>query len=99
MWDPLAAINDLSQFPRGGPLDAQPLGGSRAYGNYVYGVYMQVSGAPLWLALAGAEYYAWQSNAGYGPADGQMNGAIPSANIANITNGYNAQKNGTTCHF
>ena len=97
--NPLASSLDLSQFPRGGPLDAQPLGGSPAYGNYVYGVYMRAAGFPLSIALAGAEYYAWKSNASYGPGSGPMSGTVPSANIANITNGYNAQKNGTTCHF
>jgi hypothetical protein len=97
--NPLASTLDLSGFPRGGPLDAQPLGGSRAYGNYVYGVYMRAAGFPLFIATAGAEYYSWKSNASYGPADGQMSGSVPSANIANITNGYNAQKNGTVCHF
>jgi hypothetical protein len=96
-FNPVSTIADLQQFPRGGDLDAQPNGGSRAYGNYVYGVYMRAAGFPLFIATAGARWYSSRSNAQYGPADGTMSGSIPTANVANITNGYNAQKNGTVC--
>jgi RHS repeat-associated protein len=96
--NPLTSSQDLAQFPRGGDLDAQPNGASRAYGNYVYGVYMRAAGFPLFIATAGARWYASTSNAQYGPADGTMSGSVPSANVTNITNGYNAQKNGTVCH-
>jgi hypothetical protein len=89
----------LLSFQRGGLLDAQPLGGSRAYGNYVYGAYLSASGLPLSVALAGANSYASVSNAQYPGFTMDPNyPAIPAANIANITNGYNAQQNGTLCH-
>jgi hypothetical protein len=92
-------------FSRGGYLDAQPMTDAsvqqaRAYGNYVYGVYMQAAGFPLFLALAGADAFAIKSGAQYGPSEGPMDptyGSIPAANVANITNGFNAQKNGTVC--
>ena len=88
----------LPLFARGGPFDAQPKGGSRAYGNYVYGVYLGASGLPLSFALAGANDYAGLSGAKYPP--GTTSNAypnIPNANVQNIKNGYNAQVNKTVC--
>ncbi len=38
---------NLWEFHRGGTLDAQHYGGSRAYGNYVFGVYMAAHGYTL----------------------------------------------------
>lgn len=99
-------LDALKGFPRGGYLDAQPLGTGNslqraAYGNYAYGVYMASAGVPLSVALSGGNAYAFFSGAKYGPSNGPMDsqyGSIPAANVANITNGYNAQVNGTTCH-
>ncbi len=93
----------LLMFKRKGLLDAQPSGASPAYGNYVYGVYMSASGFPLSVALWGANWYA---GGGVGDGKAKYSGTmdpnypnIPPANVANITNGYNAQKNGTLCHI
>lgn len=63
---------NITGFPRGNYLDPQPLGSGNpvqnaAYGNYVYGVYMQAAGVPLWFALSGANAYAYVSGAQYGP--------------------------------
>jgi len=89
----------LLSFPRGGALDAQPLGASRAYGNYVFGAYLSAAGIPLSVGLAGANGYAAVSNAQYPGFTMDPNyPAIPQANVANIVNGYNAQRNGTLCH-
>ena len=98
----LFLTNQIFQFRRGGPLDAQPFGASPAYGNYVYGVYFRAAGFPLGLTLWGANWYA---GGGVGDGKAKYSGPldpnypnIPPANVANITNGYNAQKNGTVCH-
>jgi RHS repeat-associated protein len=96
---------NLTGFPRGHYLDPQPFGSGNAiqnaaYGNYVYGVYMQATGVPLSFALSGANMYAYVSGAQYGSAMGPMDrtyGSLPAANVMNITNGYNAQASGTTC--
>jgi hypothetical protein len=89
----------LSGFRRGGALDAQPLGASRAYGNYVFGAYLSAAGIPLSVGLGGANGYAAVSNAQYPGFSMDPNySAIPQANVANIINGYNAQRNGTLCH-
>jgi hypothetical protein len=93
-------------FPRGGYLDAQPLGtGSSlqraAYGNYAFGVYMASAGISLSTALSGGNAYAFFSGAKYGPSNGPMDPnyqSLPAANVANISNGYNAQASGTPCH-
>jgi hypothetical protein len=87
---------ELAQFARGGALDAQAFGGSTAYANYVFGVYMGASGATLSQTLDAANDYA----AGFSsyPSNTQMDlnyPNTPAANIANITNGYNDQQNGT----
>jgi RHS repeat-associated protein len=105
--NPITLLMDKRGWPRGGFLDAQPMASGtvqqrRAYGNYVYGVYMQAAGVPLSLALYEANQYANDSGAGYNPqSDGPMDSKytnIPAANVTNITNGFNAQANGTTCH-
>ncbi len=89
----------LSGFRRGGALDAQPLGASRAYGNYVFGAYLSAAGIPLSVGLGGANGYAAVSNAQYPGFSMDPNyPAVPQANVANIINGYNAQHNGTLCH-
>ncbi|MGA3171954.1 MAG: RHS repeat-associated core domain-containing protein [Chthoniobacteraceae bacterium] len=87
---------ELAQFARGGALDAQAFGGSTAYANYVFGVYMGASGATLSQTLDAANDYA----AGFSsyPSNTQMDlnyPNTPAANIANMTNGYNDQQNGT----
>ena len=99
--NPFQLVQDLSNFPRGGALDPQPKGASPAYGNYVYGVYLRAAGFPLSLALWGANWYA---GGGAGDGEAQYSGSpdlnypnIPPANVANITNGYNAERNGTVC--
>ena len=109
MWNPVTAALDLDKgFKIGGYLDAQPLAQGNvyqraAYGNYAYGVWMAASGTPLTLALAGANgiaaVHGWSNPNQY--SGRQMDstwGALPAANVANITAGYNAQVNGTTCH-
>ena len=108
--NPLQSAMDFSQFPRRGLLDAQPSiavpgapnigpGASPAYGNYVFGVYMRAAGFPLSMTLDAGDWYAKLSHANYGAqALDSTYTHIPSANVTNITDGYNAQKNGTLCH-
>ena len=89
----------LFNFQRGGSLDAQPLGGSRAYGNYVFGAALSGAGYSLRFTLSAANTYAFISGAKYpGQVMDSQYGSIPAANVANITNGYNAQRNGSLCH-
>lgn len=96
-------LGQLVQFQRGGALDAQVrYGGSTAYANYVFGVYMSASGATLSQALSGAQDYAQHSGATrtYGNAGYLMDQnypGIPVSNVENITQGYNDQQNGTLC--
>jgi hypothetical protein len=99
---------NLFNFRRGGALDAQvgpgpngqPFGGTPSYANYTFGVYMSAAGYTLNQTLAGADIYA-QYRSRY-PAGTPMGGPnypfTPQTNINNITNGFNAQTNGTTCH-
>jgi hypothetical protein len=95
-------------FAIGGYLDAQPMATGTAferaaYGNYVFGAYMSAAGFPLSVALAGANAIANHNTLS---SPGQYSGrqmdtnypALPAANVANITAGYNAQQNGTLCH-
>jgi len=99
-------LNSVTGFPRGHFFDAQPLTGApavqaAAYGNYVFGVYMAAAGVPLSRALFAGNGYAFLSRAKYsttkqGPMDPNYR-SLPAASVANITNGYNAQKNGTVC--
>jgi len=100
-----ALMNQINQFTtllsfqRGGSLDAQPLGGSRAYGNYVFGAALSGGGYSLSFTLSAANAYAFVSGANYpGFVMDSQYGSLPAANVANITNGYNAQRNGTLCH-
>ena len=87
-------------FPAGHYLDPQPLGSgndsqNQAYGNYTFGVYMASAGVSLSTALSGANAYAF-FRASYPPWT-QMDPnykSLPAANVANITNGYNAQMSG-----
>lgn len=95
-------------WPRGGYLDPQKLASgtiyqNQAYGNYAFGVYMQAAGFSLYQTLYDANSYAaysklrnWKQYSG-----NQMDpnySFLPAASVANITNGYNAQANGTVCH-
>ncbi len=92
-------FTNLFGFHRGGSLDAQPQGGSRAYGNYVFGAAMSSAGYSLSFTLSAANAFASVSGANYpGFVMDSKYGSIPAANVANITNGYNAQRNGTLCH-
>jgi RHS repeat-associated protein len=101
--DPLAGgafnLGLLANFRRGALLDAQVLyGGSQAYANYAYGDYMAAAGFSLEETLAGANLYG--SNFSNYPAGTPMDPnypGIPAANVANITNGWNDEQNGTLC--
>jgi hypothetical protein len=89
---------NLSEFHRGGSLDAQAAGSSTAYANYVYGDYLSALGFSLPGSLSGANAYA--SAAASYPANTQMSPNYPSTpavNVANITAGFNAQQNGSLC--
>ena len=91
-------IGELAQFRRGGALDAQSYGASAAYGNYAFGVYMSASGATLQQTLSGANDYAKYSSAQYpGRAMDPNYTSIPTANVTNVTAGYNDQQNGNLC--
>jgi RHS repeat-associated protein len=96
-----AATNlaSAAMFKRGWPLDAQVIyGGSPAYANYVYGVYMCAAGYPLPFVLAAANMYGahfskYTSNTQMDP----NYPAIPASNVANIIQGCKDQKNRTLC--
>jgi len=92
---------NLASFHRGGSLDAQILyGGSQAYANYTYGVYLNATGLSLSTALAGANAYAalFSSYPNLKPSDFDPNyPSTPAVNVANIIQGYNDQQNGTLC--
>ncbi len=98
------ALDVAMGWPKGDYLDPQPLASgnvfqNQAYGNYVFGVYMASAGVSLNSALSGANAYAFLRSS-Y-PSGTQMDpnyGSLPAANVANITNGYNAVGNGTVCH-
>jgi RHS repeat-associated protein len=98
------ALDVIEGWPRGHYLDAQPLASGtvferQAYGNYVFGVYMQAAGVPLSVALTGANDYAALTSSYPSTWSFDQNYPfLPSASVANITNGYNAQMNGTACH-
>ena len=108
-WNPFRAVSDLvNGFKIGGYLDAQPLASGdpyqrAAYGNYVFGVWMRASGTPLPIALAGANEIAFahslsNPNQYRGRQMDSFFWSLPAANVANISKGYNDQKNGTLCH-
>lgn len=107
--NPLTTTYDFYKgFSIGGYLDAQPLASGNAieraaYGNYVFGAYMSAAGFPLSVTLAGADAIAYKhklSNPEQYKARAMdpTYGSLPAANVANITAGYNAQRNGTLCH-
>lgn len=85
-------------------LDAQPLTNvpgtwnAAAYGNYIYGVYMQSANVSPSVALRGAEAYALTKTYPRGTPMQPGYPGLPAANAQNIMNGYNGQANGTTCH-
>jgi hypothetical protein len=91
---------NLYQFHRGGSLDAQVrYGGSQAYANYAFGVYMASAGYSLSATLTAANTYA----AGFStyPPQTAMNpnyNHIPASNVTNITQGFNDAQNGTLCN-
>jgi hypothetical protein len=92
--------SNLAQFRRGGALDAQVrYGGSPAYANYVFGVYAAASGQSLSSTLGLANTYGYYRSTcpSYVKMDPNYP-SIPASNVANITKGYNDQKNNTTCH-
>jgi len=94
-----ANLGSLAMFKRGSLLDAQVIyGGSQAYANYVYGVYMCAAGYPLSAALAGANWYGahFSKYPAGTPMDPQYT-AIPASNVANIIQGCKDQQNGTLC--
>ncbi len=102
------ALDVTTGFPGGDYLDPQPLGSgnafqNQAYGNYTFGVYMQSAGLTLPQALSGANDYAAIRKAfnrlQYTNQTMDPNyPSLPAASVANITNGFNAQASGTTCH-
>ena len=105
-WNPLIFYKDARYgFAIGGYLDAQPMATGTvyeraAYGNYVFGAYMAAAGVNLQDALAVANDVAWwhsRKNPGqYAGRNMDSNfPALPTANVSNITAGYNAEENGT----
>ena len=97
-------LNAYYGWPAGHFFDAQPLASGTvkqraAYGNYVYGVYMEAAGLSLSEALFGANACAFLKSQYPGRTQMDPNyRSLPAANVGNIMNGFNAQKNGTTCH-
>ncbi len=87
---------NLWEFHRGGSLDAQKYGASRAYGNYVFGVYMAAHGYTLPETLDYAQQYAFNFSR-YRPGEPKspVYPSVPTANVANITKGFNDERNGT----
>jgi RHS repeat-associated protein len=90
----------LYEFHRGGFLDAQlQYGGSQAYANYVFGVYMAAAGYSLSTTLNAANGYGGLfSNYPPGTPMDPNYTHIPASNVANITNGFNDAQNGTLCN-
>ena len=90
----------LLGFRRGGFLDAQVLyGGSQAYANYVFGVFMGAAGFSLSDTLDFANTYgALRSRYPAGTAFDPKYTHIPASNVANITQGLNDARNGTLCN-
>jgi hypothetical protein len=84
------------QFHGGGPLDAQAHGGSRADGNYDFGVYNAAAGIPLSGTLDLANTYGKYFST-YDPTQITMDQTythIPADNVQNITKGYHDYQNG-----
>lgn len=105
---PLNFAADIASHGWTGFLNSQPLNSgtvqqNAAYGNYVFGVYMQTAGLTLSQALSGANAFAaYRKRSNPNQYAGQQMDpnypSLPVQNVANITNGFNAQANGTTCH-
>ena len=89
---------NLFNFHRGGYLDAQADGGSPAYANYIFGVYMNAAGYSLSLTLSAANAYgaAFSHYRPGTPMDPNYT-HIPAANVKNISAGFNDNRNGTLC--
>jgi RHS repeat-associated protein len=89
----------LYEFHRGGFLDAQvQYGGSQAYANYVFGVYMASGGYSLSTTLSTANAYGalfshYPAGTNYDP--NYTN--IPASNVANISQGFNDALSGMLC--
>jgi hypothetical protein len=95
-------IVDLSQFRRGGVgvNDAQAAGASPAYANYLFGVFMSASGYSLSDTLQDANWCAaFRSRYPSGTVMDPNYSSIPTSNVANISLGWNAEKNGNVCHY
>jgi len=89
----------LLQFKRGGMLDAQAQGGSPAYANYAFGAFFAGLGWSLQNSLAAANAYGALASQ-YNPKTTNMSPdypGIPSANVQNIANGYNAARAQVLC--
>lgn len=94
----LANDSFLLGFRRGGYMDAQKYGGSPAYANYVFGVYMCAAGYSLPVTLGFANWYAHMRS--HYPPSTPMDPNYrytPAANVTNITLGFNDCKNATLC--
>lgn len=102
---------NLSEFRRGGSLDAQVLfGGSRDYANYVFGVYMAAAGYSLPETLSFANAYAASPSItakfpfihkkypDLKPSDFDTKYTkTPAVNIADIIAGFSDLQKGTLC--
>lgn len=89
----------LLQFKRGGMLDAQAQGGSPAYANYAFGAFFAGLGWSLQNSLAAANAYGALASH-YNPQTTNMSPnypGIPSSNVQNIANGYNAARAQVLC--
>ncbi|HZT73780.1 MAG TPA: RHS repeat-associated core domain-containing protein [Terriglobales bacterium] len=97
------AMNGLNlvSFHRGGRLDAQVrYGGSQAYANYVFGAYMAAAGFSLSFTLSAANAYgALASRYPHHPPIyfDPVYSHIPKLNVASITAGFNAERDGSLC--
>jgi len=90
----------LYEFHRGGFLDAQvQYGGSQAYANYVFGVYMASAGYSISTTLNAANAYGgmFSRYPPQTPRDPNYT-HIPASNVTNITQGFNDAGNGTLCN-
>ncbi len=95
---PLYLAQDLAQFRRGGPLDAQVrYKGSTAYGNYGFGVYNAAAGIPLRETLDLANAYGRLRSVYHDRHMDPKYEFIPVENVQNISKGYSDYKNGTLC--
>jgi RHS repeat-associated protein len=90
----------LYQFHRGGFMDAQVLyGGSPAYANYVYGVYMSSAAYPPSFTLAAADGFgALFSDYPSGTTMDPTYTHIPKTYVDNIMQGINDAKSGALCN-